>query len=104
MGLFDFLKKKPTQAEEPIITPSSEKKKIQPSPTKSYKIDYNSHWAKETLKTIPTYTGNYRIGFRGIPASLISDEQFKEFWIDYCEIYNLFDENPDTSVFLIYRL
>ena len=104
MGLFDLFKKKkqtkvvkieektPTQTSTPKISPTTTKKEIQLYPTKPFNVDYNTHWVKETLKTIPTYTKNYREGFRGIPKSLVSDEQFEEFWIDYCEVYHLLDE------------
>ena len=82
MGLFEFFKEK-----------KQTKKEIKLYPTKPYNVDYNTYWVKEKLKVIPTYTKNYREGFRGIPKSLISDEQFEEFFIEYCEEYNILDED-----------
>jgi len=107
MGLFDLFKKKkqtkvvkieektPTQTSTPKISSTTTKKEIKLYPTEPFNVDYNTHWVKETLKTIPTYTKNYREGFRGIPKSLVSDEQFDEFFIEYCDEYNLLDENQE---------
>ena len=75
----------PTPTTEPQITTSQSNKKY------PFKIDYNSVWYKETLDVIPQYRWNYRGSFRGFPKSLITDEQLDEWFIEWCEVWNLLD-------------